>query len=124
MLVDPIHEQADVFRGGDLDGGLVAVIICPEVFVFWGGAHNGAGGGGAFVAHRTVDEVDLVEEVDDIDADPVVDIIAVGDFDSLSQVSGVERGLQDFVCELVYFVTWVGGLYLAARLESLVAVKD
>lgn len=123
LLVNPIHEQIDVLRGRDLDGGFVTV-VCPEVLVFRRSAHNRAGLRSALVAHGAVDEVDLVEKVNDIDADPVVHIVAVRDLDSLAQVSCVERGLENLVREFVDLVPRVGGLRLAARLERLVAVED
>lgn len=84
LLVNPIHEQVDVFRCRDLDGGLMTVVVCPEIFIFWGGAHDWTGGRGALVAHGTVDEVNLVKKIDDVYSDPIVDVVTIRDFDCFS----------------------------------------
>ena len=93
----PSHQVLDVGWGRHLGGfGIARCGILPEVFEFVGGFHFGAGLGGAEFSDRTVEEVDLVVEVDDcgknrseaayrkedivftIDCEPLVQILALG----------------------------------------------
>lgn len=124
LSIDPVHEQADILGGGDLDRRLMPVIIGPQILILRTRAHDGARLGGALIAHGAVDEVDLVEQVDDVDADPIVDVVAIRDLDGLSQVTGIQRRLQHLVRKLVDLVPRIRGLRFSARLEGLVAVED
>ena len=85
LALDPVHEEADVGVGGEVDGLLVPHAVLPEVLVLRPAAHLGAGGVRALLADRAVDEVDPVEEVDDVDGEPVVEVLARGELDDLQE---------------------------------------
>ena len=68
-----------------MDGLLVPHAVLPEVLVLRPAAHLGAGGVRALLADRAVDEVDPVEEVDDVDGEPVVEVLARGELDDLEK---------------------------------------
>ena len=66
------------------------------------------------LAHCAVDQVDPVEEIHDVDRQPVVEVLSFGKFDDLSQVDPrVETGLGLFV----------KGVLHSARLELLFGSK-
>lgn len=89
LLIDPVHEQVDVFWSGHLDGCFVAVVICPQILVLRRGAHDGTRLRRALIAHGSIDEVDLVEKVDDVDANPFVGVISIRDDNRLAEVARV-----------------------------------
>jgi hypothetical protein len=65
VRLHPRHQVFDVGWGGHLGGfGVAGRSVLPEVFEFVGGFHFGAGLGGAEFGDGTVEEVDLVVEVD------------------------------------------------------------
>lgn len=124
LLVDPIHEQGDVFRSRDLDSVLVSLIISPEVFVLRRRTHNRTRLRSTLITHGAIDQVDLIEEVDNIDTNPFVHIIPIRNFYSFTEVVGIKRCFQYLVSKLVHFISRIGRFCLAARLESLVPVEN
>lgn len=66
VRLHPCHEVFDVCWGGHLRGfGVSRCGVLPEVFEFIGGFHFGTGLRGAEFGNGSVEEVDLVVEVDD-----------------------------------------------------------
>jgi len=92
-VLDPRHEQFDVFCGGDCSGLGVLLTVLPEVLVRGTSAHGGAGSGSAEVAHSTVKQVDLIEEVDGVCAEPFTNVLARRELNRKLQITGVEGGL-------------------------------
>lgn len=95
LYLDPIHQQAHVLGGRQRRRPPVLVLVLPAVFVLGPAGHDGAGLVGAGVADGAIDEVDAVEEVDHVDGDPVVEVLAVGQLHGLPEVqTSVQGGLR------------------------------
>lgn len=95
LYLDPVHEQAHVLGGRQRRRPPVLVLVLPAVFVLGPAGHDGAGLVGAGVADGAVDEVDAVEEVDHVDGDPVVEVLAMGQLHGLPEVQPrVQGGLR------------------------------
>lgn len=121
LYLDPIHQQAHVLGGRQRRRPPVLVLVLPAVFVLGPAGHDGAGLVGAGVADGAVDEVDAVEEVDHVDGDPIVEVLAVGQLHGLPQVqAGVEGGLR----LLVQLEALCPRLKLALGSECPVFVED
>lgn len=121
LYLDPFHEQAHVLGGRQRRRPPVLVLVLPAVFVLGPAGHDGAGLVGAGVADGAVDEVDAVEEVDHVDGDPVVEVLAVGQLHGLPEVQPrVQGGLR----LLVQLEALRPRLKLALGSECLVFVED
>ena len=92
-VLDPCHEEIDVLCSGDRGRLGVVWAALPQVLVGCAGSHSGAGGGGAEVADGSVKQVDLVEEVDGVCAEPFADVLARRKLHRKLQVAGVESGI-------------------------------
>lgn len=121
LYLDPFHEQAHVLGGRQRRRPPVLVLVLPAVFVLGPAGHDGAGLVGAGVADGAVDEVDAVEEVDHVDGDPVVEVLAVGQLHGLPEV---QPRVQGRLRLLVQLEALRPRLKLALGSECLVFVED
>lgn len=95
LYLDPIHQQAHILGSRQRCRPPVLVLVLPAVFVLRPAWHDGAGLVCAGVADGAVDEVDSVEEVDHVDGDPVVEVLAVGKLHCLPEVqTRIQGGLR------------------------------
>lgn len=92
-VLDPPHQVLHVLGGAALDGLLDFVSISPEVLVALTSRHGGAALGRAELAHASIEQVDLIEEVDGVDGEPLVQILRLWQLDGSLEVSAAERGL-------------------------------
>ena len=65
LILHPGHEIVDVARCGAFDRLLDRMAVGPVVLVLGPGGHQNAGGVGAELGDRSVEHVDLIEEIDD-----------------------------------------------------------
>ena len=56
--------------------------ICPEIFVLWTSRHSGAGFRRAKLCQNTIDDIDLVVELNGIDGKPFIQIFTRWELDS------------------------------------------
>mmetsp|Transcript_8586 Transcript_8586/g.21358 ORF Transcript_8586/g.21358 Transcript_8586/m.21358 type:complete len:216 (+) Transcript_8586:255-902(+) len=124
LLVRPVHHDVDVLGRGQLRRRLVLVRVLPQILILGTRGHRRAALIGAALAEGAVDETDLVEEVEQRDADPVVGVVSVGNLHGLAEVSGAEGGREGLLGQLVELVARVGGLELLLGLEGFVAVEE
>jgi len=98
LSLDPIHQIRHVLVSGKFCGFFVFFSVLPEVFELGTSGHGRAGDVGALFTDGAVDQVDPVEEVDDVDGQPVVEVLARRKLDHLPQIdAGIERGLSRLV---------------------------
>lgn len=76
LAFSPVHEKGDVLGGGQRHRLLVGLAVGPQVFILVATAHSRTRLLCAVVAHRAVDQVDSVEEVDHMDGDPIAQVLA------------------------------------------------
>lgn len=86
LPLDPVHEVGHVLHGGQDSRLLELVPISPQVLVLWSPGHAGTSFLCAVLCDRAVDQVDSVEEVHDMDGDPVVQVLVRRKFDGVPQV--------------------------------------
>jgi len=68
IALNPCHEMFNVLWSWHLGGSLVVLIVLPEVFEFVRGLHLWAGLRRAELRDRTIEKVDLVVEIDNVDS--------------------------------------------------------
>ena len=78
LILHPCHQVVDVLRRRTLYGLLDRLPVCPMVFIFWSGWHNGTPFFCAELCDCAVKHVDLVEEVDRVDRHPFVQVLSFG----------------------------------------------
>ena len=61
--------------------------ICPEIFVLWASRHSGAGFRCTELCQNTIDDIDLVVELNGIDGKPFIQILTGGELDSQLHVT-------------------------------------
>ena len=90
--LNPVHQVLDIFTGrqrdrsfGQQHRSISASRQCflPQILVFFSGDHSGACSGRAELGDCSVEHVDLVVEVDNVDSQPLVHVLVLGQFDGL-----------------------------------------
>ena len=76
LILDPSHEEVNVFAGGDLEWRLHVVAISPEVLVLGTCGHRRARLSGAKLRQDAVENVNLIIELDGVDCEPFVEVFA------------------------------------------------
>jgi len=115
LVLHPSHQVVDVFGSRALDWFLDAVTIRPVVFIFWPRWHYRAAIFCAEFSDGAVEHVDLVEEVDGVDGDPLVDVFAVREHNGGAEIAWAEGGVS-----VLHQVLLVGTLgYILLGLEGL-----
>lgn len=88
LIVDiglhPRHEVFDVFRSGHLGGFFVRLGVLPKVLEFICRLHLWTALGRAKFSDGTVEQVDLVVEIDNIDSKPLVLVFTFRQLDCFS----------------------------------------
>lgn len=82
-----IHEDLDILGRGEASRHPILVRVLPMVFKLGSSAHNRTASLRASIAHVNVEEIDLVEQVKDHHAHPVVNVIPIRDLDRFPQIA-------------------------------------
>jgi len=86
LRLDPVHQQGDVHGSREVGGLLVLAPVLPQILELGSSRHGGAALSRALLADCAVDQIDPVEEIHDVDRQPIVEVFSFGKFDDLPQV--------------------------------------
>lgn len=76
LTLDPCHEQLNILRRGHFQRSLDILPISPEILKLLPCAHDRAGVLGAKLSQRSIQNRDLVIELNGVDGEPFVEILA------------------------------------------------
>mmetsp|Transcript_23730 Transcript_23730/g.77254 ORF Transcript_23730/g.77254 Transcript_23730/m.77254 type:complete len:229 (-) Transcript_23730:6-692(-) len=124
LLLHPCHQVVDVLGSRALDGLLDVHPIRPVILVLRACRHARAGVARAEFCDAAVEQVDLVEEVDCVDSQPLVPVLPFRQHNCLMQVSCSQRCLDRRFCILVELVKLGALLEVLLGTESLVLVPE
>lgn len=121
LHLDPVHEKIHILGCWQCCGLLVLQVILPPVLILGASRHHWAGLLCAELTDGSINEVDPVEEVNNMNSHPVILVFSTGQLHSCFQVHAwVERCL----CSFVKFKPLGSRFELAFWAESLIFIKD
>lgn len=94
LILHPGHQVVYVFGSGAFDRLLNVGAVSPVVLISWSSRHHRAARLSAELSDGAVKHVDLVEEIHGVDSDPLIEILSLGQHDSLPQVPAAQCRLS------------------------------
>lgn len=78
LLLDPVHEQADVLGRRQMRGLLVVLRVLPKVLVLGSARHDRARLHGTILRDDAIHEINTIEEVNNMHGYPIVELFVFG----------------------------------------------
>ena len=89
--LNPGHEIVNILWSRHLDWFLDVLTICPQVLILRASAHDFTGLvlWRAVIADATIQDVDLIEEIDSVNGKPLMKILSLGNAHRLTKVAAI-----------------------------------
>jgi hypothetical protein len=105
--LDPSHQQFNIFGSRHFEGCFYILPVSPEVLELLPSTHDGTGLLSAILRQRSIEDRNLIVELNGVDSQPFIEVFSLGQLDCKVHVATAEGHLCD-----LFEVEVFGGLVL------------